>query len=119
MAKKVLNLLHIIIYKRTHLHHLLHTHTVDTEPPVILGCPDDITASADPQTSGATVVWFEPTATDNSGSVTMTSRTHEPGSFFMSGRTTVAYTFEDENANVASCVFGVNVLEGSQLNWSL
>lgn len=37
----------------------------DNIPPVISGCPSDITVNNDPATCGAIVTWTEPTASDN------------------------------------------------------
>ena len=63
---------------------------------------------------GTTVLWTEPTATDNSGVVNLASRSRAPGSFFVVGNTQVTYVFVDGNGNRATCTFAVNVLEGKQ-----
>ncbi|WP_040401629.1 HYR domain-containing protein, partial [Cecembia lonarensis] len=67
------------------------TEDADTEAPVISDCPMDISVSNDAGSCGAVVNWTPPTATDNSGSVNLTSN-FEPGSFFPVGSTTVTYT---------------------------
>ena len=84
--------------------------SVDTIPPVI-ACINDITDTVNTGVTGATVTWTEPTATDNSGVVSLTGRTHQPGSFFPVGTTEVTYTFTDGSGNSATCVFNVNVIE--------
>ena len=56
--------------------------------------------------------WVEPTATDNSGVVNLSSRSRAPGSFFVVGSTDVTYVFVDGTGNSAACSFSVNVVEG-------
>ncbi len=79
----------------------------DVTPPVISGCPANIaTVTA---SNSIVVNWTPPTATDNcGGSVSLTS-THNPGSQFMLGSTTVTYTATDAAGNAANCVFNVFV----------
>lgn len=61
------------------------------------------------------MVWVEPTATDLSGSVTVTSN-RSPGSFFLGGTTTnVEYVFTDPSGNEAICSFSVTIEEG--MHW--
>ena len=55
-----------------------------------------------------TATWTEPTATDNSGMVTLTSDYISGGSFPV-GTTTVTYTATDESGNTAECDFDVIV----------
>lgn len=83
---------------------------IDTVKPVISGCPTNITASSIPSACGSTVTWVAPTATDNCGSVTVTS-THNSGDFFPVGTTTVSYTFTDANNNSSICSFTVTVTD--------
>ncbi|XP_072019635.1 hyalin-like [Amphiura filiformis] len=83
---------------------------VDTVAPVI-SQPEDITVTVPLGTPGRTVNWDEPTATDNSGTVTLASRSRAPNSFFNVGTTPVTYTFTDPSGNTASVTFDVNVLE--------
>ena len=61
---------------------------------------------------GTTVRFTEPQATDNSGTVTLRSRSHSPGQFFPTGSTQVCYTFADPSGNTADCCFDVVVTEG-------
>ena len=85
--------------------------TVDDVAPVIV-CVEDITQTTPLGTGGITVSWVEPTATDNSGSVSLSSRSHAPGSFFSTGSTQVTYVFEDPSGNSGVCAFFVTVNEG-------
>ena len=80
----------------------------DTEAPVITACPAD--QSFDPQTDQvtATATWTEPTASDNTGFVTLTS-TQNPGDMFPIGATLVTYTATDASGNKAICLFTVTV----------
>ena len=56
----------------------------------------------------AVVTWMEPTATDNSGTVTLTS-SHSSGSTFDIGTTTVTYTATDDASNTVSDTFTVTI----------
>ena len=56
--------------------------------------------------------WTEPTATDNSGNLLNVIKSHEPGTSFTEGNTTVSYTFTDEAGNPAVCSFLVTVAHG-------
>lgn len=84
---------------------------VDNEDPVV-NCIDDVSQNIPLGTGGTAVFWSEPTATDNSGSVSLQQRSHAPGSFFVTGTTTVTYTFVDPSGNTATCSFRVIVTEG-------
>ena len=55
------------------------------------------------------MTWTEPTATDDSGFVTVISQTNRPGDVFSAGTTTVRYVFADGSGNQAECVFNVEV----------
>ena len=90
---------------------ILTFQTVDTTPPVI-ACINDVTTTTTAGSTGTTVTWTEPTATDNSGVVSLTGRTHQPGTFFNIGTTQVTYTFTDGSGNSATCTFNVNVVSG-------
>ena len=66
-----------------------------------------------PLNAGSTNVPFtDCTATDNSGSVSLTSRSHNPGQRFTTGQTRVEYVFSDPSQNSVTCGFSVNVVEG-------
>ena len=76
----------------------------DNEAPIINNCPDDI--SLEPE--DATYTWTLPTASDNCTSVTLES-THDNGSTFPEGETTVTYTATDDNGNSSTCSFIITV----------
>lgn len=78
----------------------------DSQPPVITGCPANITQGNDPNLCSAVVTWTPPTATDNC-TVTLTS-THNPGDTFPVGTATVTYTATD-GYNTTTCSFTVTV----------
>src|SRR5690554_3520194 len=80
----------------------------DTEAPVIVDCPTDITVNNDLGSCDAVVTWTAPTFTDNCTNTTLTS-THEPGDVFPVGTTTVTYTATDGEGNTATCSFEVTV----------
>ena len=82
---------------------------MDRVPPTVL-CPNDITMTVPLGTPGITVRWDEPTAQDNSGVVTLSSRSHSPGQFFPVDSTTVTYEFRDPSGNTASCSFTVTLI---------
>lgn len=78
---------------------------VDVIEPTINGCSDDIIIDVISGSSGEIVVFPVPTATDNSGSVTLIDHTHDTGDFFPLGVTEVSYVFGDPSGNVAVCSF--------------
>lgn len=82
----------------------------DTTPPVISDCPVGVVRVVELGTPGAVASWTEPTATDLSGAVTLTQRSHQPNDFFGIGATVVSYTFLDNSGNDASCSFTVNIV---------
>ena len=81
----------------------------DKENPVIDRIPGNINLEADPGSASIVVVWLEPVASDNSGSVYMTS-SHKPGYTFPIGVTTVTYRAEDPSSNIATIRFNVTVI---------
>ena len=78
----------------------------DIEKPVIVGCPGNQNTSTDIGVATGTVSWTAPTATDNSGTQTLTSD-YIPGNSFPVGNTTVTYTSTDEAGNTNTCTFEV------------
>jgi hypothetical protein len=86
------------------------TEDADAIDPVINNCPTDITVSNDAGDCSATVAWTAPTATDNSGSVTLTSN-FDPGAVFPVGTTLVTYTATDAAGNMTTCSFNVTVTD--------
>ncbi|MCF8274575.1 MAG: HYR domain-containing protein, partial [Flavobacteriaceae bacterium] len=86
----------------------------DTQLPVIVACPANITKSTDLGSCEATVSWTEPSANDNCTSPAnlIWQKSHTPGSVFAPGTTTVTYTAEDEAGNVSLvCSFNVTVVD--------
>ncbi|NP_999830.1 egg bindin receptor 1 precursor [Strongylocentrotus purpuratus] len=80
----------------------------DNENPVISGCPSDQNVTTDIGNATAVVIWTPPTATDNSGSQTLTS-TNNPGDDFPIGNNTVTYSASDDAGNTETCTFFVVV----------
>jgi hypothetical protein len=86
----------------------------DNQNPVVVDCPTNISQSNDNGNCSAIVTWIEPTATDNcssAGNITWT-KSHNPGSVFNVGTTTVTYQAEDEAGNLSAvCSFDVTVID--------
>lgn len=74
----------------------------DNQPPVITGCPMDITSC------GNVINWTPPVATDNCGIQSFTSN-YQPGATFPVGTTIVTYTATDIHNNISTCSFNVTV----------
>lgn len=85
--------------------------SVDTTPPTVARCTDDVHTTTELGTNGTEVSWNEPTATDLSGAPRMIP-THAPMSIFPLGETEVTYLFVDTSNNTASCSFVVTVDTG-------
>ncbi|XP_070550009.1 hyalin-like [Ptychodera flava] len=85
----------------------------DTRKPVII-CPSTVETKTFLDKPSVPVTWSFPNATDNSGNVTMTG-SHEPGSNFTIGVTTVSYESEDPSGNIANCWFSVIVKEKTDI----
>ena len=80
--------------------------------PPVCGQTNTVTADTPLGSPGTVVQFTEPQATDNSGTVTLRSRSHSPGQFFQVGTTEVCYTFADPSQNTVDCCFDVIVVEG-------
>ena len=80
----------------------------DTTPPVISGTPSDISQSTDATVATAVVTWTPPTASDDSGTYTLTS-SHNSGDTFNLGPTTVTYTAVDDAGNMVTDTFTVTI----------
>ena len=65
----------------------------------------------DPSSGTSVVSWTPPTASDNSGTVSLTS-THQPGGAFSIGVTNVTYTAVDPYSNQATLVITIIVTGG-------
>ncbi len=85
---------------------------MDLTPPVVSGSGDQ-TVTTPLGSEGTSVTWIEPTVTDNSGRVTLVSRSHSPGSQFPPGTTTVTYVYSDPSGNTVTYEFDVTVVEGN------
>ena len=75
--------------------------------------PASITQNTDSGLPTAVVSWTEPTASDNSGSRTLT-KTHSPGSTFNIGVTSVEYTATDPSGNEMVESFTI-IIEGKDI----
>ncbi|XP_063956697.1 hyalin-like [Lytechinus pictus] len=87
---------------------------IDTENPVITGCPPSMTVPTENGTMYATVSWNAPNATDNSNNVTLTfneEHTYRNSGLFPIGLIPLSYTAKDASGNRASCTFTVSVIE--------
>ena len=84
---------------------------LDTEFPVIVSCPDDLTISANDDCEGIGN-WDDPVFTDNCPGLIIVS-THEPGDTFPLGITNVFYTALDSSGRSVSCGFTVTVIDNT------
>ena len=75
---------------------------------IIEYCPDNIQVNLATNESAIYVSWSNPYATDGTSNLTF-SNSHDPGSLFPIGNTTVTYTFTDTAGNKATCRFNVTV----------
>jgi probable HAF family extracellular repeat protein len=84
---------------------------LDSTPPVLTGCPQNITNYTAVGTCSAVVTWSSPTAIDGcDGAVTVTS-TPARGSVFPKGVTIVTCRAVDSSRNTNTCSFNVWVLD--------
>lgn len=85
---------------------------VDDQPPMIEGCPSNITQSTDPGLCTAVVSWREPTVSDNvPGAIIIQTGGLPPGSAFPVGTSVITYLAEDLSGNTATCSFNVTVTD--------
>lgn len=77
----------------------------DIISPTFTGCPNDITVN----NNSTSVTWAPPHATDFCSIPNVTS-THQPGTYFPLGTTSVIYTATDYCGNIEYCSFNVTVL---------
>ncbi|KAJ8034212.1 Neurogenic locus notch-like protein 1 [Holothuria leucospilota] len=83
---------------------------VDSDPPVIIVCPDEITHIVLTGEQGGIVNYAEPTAIDNSGIVIVSnSPEFYSGFYFPLGTTTVTYVFTNNVPLTAVCTFTVTI----------
>ncbi len=76
---------------------------------------NNIVQDTDANSATAVVTWSAPTASDNSGSVTLTS-SHSSGDTFPIGETTVTYTAVDDAGNQIEDTFTVTIEGRSTLH---
>ena len=82
---------------------------LDNEMPKFRSCPSNqIRKEIDDDACIATFVYTKPTATDNSGAMTVTC-SPVSGSSLEIGTTSINCVARDSSGNQASCSFGVNV----------
>ena len=80
----------------------------DTQSPIVVSCPSDVTLISDPGICGAAYTVQEPVVIDNCGS---TSMINDSPAIFPVGMTTVIWTISDEAGNTTLCAFQVNVFD--------
>lgn len=81
---------------------------MDNEPPQII-CPDDVEISGgDPCIGSANVIFGNPTTSDNC-QVSSVFSSHQNGSTFACGTSTVTWNVKDNFGNTNSCSFNVTV----------
>ncbi|XP_038061577.1 leucine-rich repeat-containing G-protein coupled receptor 4-like isoform X2 [Patiria miniata] len=83
---------------------------IDTIPPKVTKCPQDIHRTVPLGTRFMKVYWTTPTAVDNSGKVRI-DYNFRPGTDFPVASIPVTYTFSDLAGNQAICKFWVNITE--------
>jgi hypothetical protein len=93
---------------------------VDVTPPVISGCPANVTVNTGlgNTTCSQVATWTPPTATDAcihlaTQTVTLSSN-YNPGATFPVGVTTVTYTAVDLSGNTSTCSFTVTVVDNTK-----
>ncbi|HTH57750.1 MAG TPA: HYR domain-containing protein [Cyclobacteriaceae bacterium] len=79
-------------------------------PTFTTACPADVQVSTAGGACTADVSWTPPVATDNCGTVDLTS-TKNPGDSFPIGTTLVTYTAKDQHNNSSTCSFNVKVID--------
>ena len=89
----------------------------DMEAPVLVGCPSDMTSNTDAGiATSSTVVFTDPTATDNVDAAPSVACSLSSGPPFPLGDTTVTCTSTDVAGNVENCSFVVTVGGNEQKN---
>ena len=83
----------------------------DTEPPVVNGCPPNLTINTDQNTCEAIFSWTEPTFVDLCSNPVSVSSTHSPGDTFQVGTTTIFYIAIDASGNSVMCSFDLTVID--------
>lgn len=81
----------------------------DTEDPIFVSAPADMTVSTSATTCDAIVTWTSPVVSDNCTSAPTVTSTHASGDTFAKGTTTVTYTVTDAEGNDETHSFDVTV----------
>ncbi|KAJ8046995.1 Hyalin [Holothuria leucospilota] len=83
--------------------------SVDTNPPIVYNCPNEIISSVEIGSEHAVVEWSEPAAMDDSGAVVLKERTHYSGQLFpiSPSKHMVRYVYTDSSRNEGYCTFSV------------
>jgi hypothetical protein len=108
----------VITYTVTDIHGNVTTASfnitvVDNQPPIITGCPANITVNAANGRCDQVVNWNPPTASDNCPGVSL-STNHIQGETFPLGTTTVIYTATDHVGLQTVCSFTVTVVDAQK-----
>ena len=82
----------------------------DTEAPVLIDCPDDITLPAGNNCS-AGVIWNMPTATDNCDANPTITCNIPSGNTFSVGTTPIICTATDASGNTSTCTFNITIVD--------
>lgn len=84
----------------------------DTENPVIINCPANISQNNQIGQCGAVVTWNAPTTTDNcpNPSIVQTQGLAS-GSFFPLGTSTISYLATDASGNTDTCTFSITITD--------
>jgi gliding motility-associated-like protein len=83
----------------------------DSEPPMVSGCPPNLTINTDQNTCQAIFSWTEPVFTDACSNPVSVSSTHSPGDTFQVGTTTIFYIGIDASGNSTTCSFDITVVD--------
>ncbi|XP_072017507.1 hyalin-like [Amphiura filiformis] len=87
---------------------IMEHYGLDCTDPEIASCPEDLEMETDPGKATAMVVYQTPTATDNSGKVSVMCHP-PPGSEVIIGQTSVTCVALDSSENRATCHFQVEI----------
>ncbi len=88
---------------------------VDIEPPTISGLPPTLTASTDPGSCEASVMWPFPVIDDNCA-VVSSSGSHSPGDSLPIGTTLVSYSASDAAGNQTNAIMEITVADSEPPN---
>ncbi|PIK50688.1 hypothetical protein BSL78_12421 [Apostichopus japonicus] len=81
---------------------------IDTTPPNITFCPENIEDVLEGETTKS-IEWAEPVVKDYQEGPLLNTSTHVPGDLFGQGITRVTYTYTDEACNQAICSFTITL----------